>query len=618
MAIVTGTTGPDTLNGTDGNDEINGLEGADSLEGGAGDDVLNGGPGADTMMGGTGRDTYYVDDQGDVILRGPGESTTATIITTINYVLPGNLSQYTMLLAAAPGMAPINITGGSRTREGEQLTGNEGRNIIDAGGVPFASTRDYLTGKGGDDTYIVYNDNSLVVENANGGFDTVLVALRLDFPPPEISYSLLAPRNPVANTSVELLALQDAAATITARLSGNANAQTIVGNAGQNTIRGYGGRDTLIGLQGDDVYDVQDGGEQIIERAGEGSDTVNFYGDERTAATFALNAGASVEFLVAGFGTSALNLTGNELSQQITGNDGGNILNGGGATSGAGDTLIGLRGNDTYLVQGQGDVVLEQNGGGTDTVYTTVNYNLGANEVEVLSTVEHIATNPLHLIGNFASQRVIGNYGENILNGGSGVDTLIGLRGNDLYAVGDGRIVIQENAGEGDDTVVASVDYTLGAGVSVEVLAAQDRASTSGLKLFGNELGQTIAGTAGADTLGGGGGSDVLIGGGGSDRFDFTSGPVPGDVDTITDFAAGDRFALSSGVFAGIGAALDAGEFVVGTAAADADDRIVYNQATGQLFYDADGNGAGVAQLFALLTPGTMLTSASFEVIAPS
>ena len=52
-------------------------------------------------------------------------------------------------------------------------------------------------------------------------------------------------------------------------------------------------------------------------------------------------------------------------------------------------------------------------------------------------------------------------------------------------------------------------------------------------------------------------------------------------------------------------------------AATTADQRVVYNQSTGQLFFDADGNGAGAAVLFALVVPGTALTTASFEVIAP-
>ena len=83
---------------------------------------------------------------------------------------------------------------------------------------------------------------------------------------------------------------------------------------------------------------------------------------------------------------------------------------------------------------------------------------------------------------------------------------------------------------------------------------------------------------------------------GGADTFAFTTALGGGNVDMLADFvAADDTIALDDAVFAGIGApgALNANAFVVGSAAADADDRIIYNQATGQLFYDADGNGAG-------------------------
>ena len=612
MATINGTAGADTLNGTSADDEINGLGGNDLLIAGGGRDTLNGGTGADTMDGSGGYAVFYVDDPNDVVIASRG----SLVITSASFTISARNGGEIAEVRAASGAGPIDLAG---TFYPERLVGNESANVIN-GGLPLLSlSRDSLIGLGGDDTYVVYGTNNLVFEDADQGFDTVLVGFNTEAA--EQVYSLASPRDLTGISSVEVLAMQDATATFASTLNGNAFDQTIVGNAGANRITGGGGRDTLIGLGGDDTYGVSTGDQTVIrENAGGGSDTVLVGSTGIGNPTYVLAGGVSIEFLTAGSaaGTDRLNLTGNELSQQITGNDGANVLNGGGATSGAGDTLIGLGGNDTYLVQGQGDVVIEANGGGNDIVYTTVSYNLGSNEVEALSTVDNSATTPINLVGNFVSQLIVGNYGNNLLNGGSGADTLIGLRGNDLYAVGDSRIVIQEAAGEGDDTVVTSVGYALGAGVSVEVLSAQDRGSTTGLALTGNGFGQTIAGTAGADTINGGGGSDVLIGGAGADRFAFTSALGSGNVDAITDFQVGtDRIGLASDVFAGVGTTLDAGEFVAGTAAGDADDRIIYNAASGQILYDADGNGSGAAVLFALVTPGTALTAASFEVIAP-
>ena len=286
----------------------------------------------------------------------------------------------------------------------------------------------------------------------------------------------------------------------------------------------------------------------------------------------------------------------------------------------AGAMLIGLAGDDTYLVNNSADQVVEANGGGTDIVYTTVSYNLGVNEVEALSVANQQTTTAINLIGNYASQTIVGNYGDNVLNGGSGgVDTLIGLFGNDTYAVGDSRTVVVEQAGQGFDTLVTSVSYTLAAGVSVELFTAQDRGSTTGLRLIGNEVSQTIAGTAGNDTISGGGGADVLIGGAGADRFDFTTALGTGNVATLADFAAGtDRIGLSTTAFVGLGTTLDANEFVVGSAATGTGAQIVYNQATGQLFYDSDGTGSGAAVLFAQVVPGTAITTGTFDMIAPA
>ena len=73
---------------------------------------------------------------------------------------------------------------------------------------------------------------------------------------------------------------------------------------------------------------------------------------------------------------------------------------------------------------------------------------------------------------------------------------------------------------------------------------------------------------------------------------------------------------LDDAVFTGLSmGALPAGAFVVGTAAQDADDRIIYDQATGKLWFDADGNGAGAAILFATLGTGLGITAGDFVVI---
>ena len=59
----------------------------------------------------------------------------------------------------------------------------------------------------------------------------------------------------------------------------------------------------------------------------------------------------------------------------------------------------------------------------------------------------------------------------------------------------------------------------------------------------------------------------------------------------------------------------DCAAYFIGAAAADASDRIVYNNATGALSYDADGNGAGAAVQFATLTAGLALTNNDFVVV---
>jgi len=127
-------------------------------------------------------------------------------------------------------------------------------------------------------------------------------------------------------------------------------------------------------------------------------------------------------------------------------------------------------------------------------------------------------------------------------------------------------------------------------------------------------LANAIVGNASTNRLDGQGGRDTLTGGAGRDTFAFTTAP---DIDTITDFVSGiDRIELSSAIFSALDpGVLSAAAFVQATAAAMADQHILYNKTTGVVFYDADGNGAGSPIAFARLTPGQTLKAGDFTVV---
>ncbi len=125
-------------------------------------------------------------------------------------------------------------------------------------------------------------------------------------------------------------------------------------------------------------------------------------------------------------------------------------------------------------------------------------------------------------------------------------------------------------------------------------------------RIDGGAGNDTLSGAGGNDTLSGGSGSNTLTGGTGSDTFLFDQPLVAGVVTSITDFAPGaDKVGLALSVFTQAGAVgpLAAAAFFAGTAAHDADDRIIYNATTGAVCYDADGTGAGTATTFATLAP---------------
>ena len=185
---------------------------------------------------------------------------------------------------------------------------------------------------------------------------------------------------------------------------GNQLDNTLTGNAGNDWLDGGTGHDTLIGGTGDDTYFVDSSGDVIVENAGEGNDTV--------VAGFSYSLVGTQLENIALTGTGNFSATGNDADNILAGNSGLNKLTGG-------------LGNDTYVIQNSGDIIVEAAGAGTDTVVSSVTYTLGVN-LENLTLAGH---DDLSATGNGVANILTGNAGDNHLTGGAGNDTLIGNSG---------------------------------------------------------------------------------------------------------------------------------------------------------------------------------------------
>jgi Ca2+-binding RTX toxin-like protein len=393
----------DLVNARGGADWVRGYAGRDTLNGGSGDDLLDGGTGNDTLNGGKGNDA---------------------------------------LLGGSEEVADRNDEN-ETPRYDDEAYGNEGNDTF-----RYRAGDDFFDGGAGRDTLDF-------VDFINEGVTYFLATQDV---------AAVMPTGTLRSASVENMR----GTSFGDRLSGDGADNFIDGSYGNDTLNGLAGVDTMVGGPGDDIMTVDRSGDQTIEDLNGGIDTV-YSSVSRTL-------GANLENL---FLTGAANLkgAGNALNNLIIGNEGANEVKG----LAGNDTLTGLGGNDRldggtgddsmtggtgsdrYYVDSAGDIVSEGLAdpalGGIDTVYSKIDYTLGAN-VENLRLQSGVG---LSGAGNALNNRIYGGNGADFLQGlgghdrlegGNGADTLAGGTGNDTLTGGANADVFRfANVNAGNDRI---------------------------------------------------------------------------------------------------------------------------------------------------------------------
>jgi Ca2+-binding RTX toxin-like protein len=254
------------------------------------------------------------------------------------------------------------------------------------------------------------------------------------------------------------------------------------------------------------------------------------------------------------------------------------------------------------------------------------------------------------LSGGAGTDRLWGYLGNDRLDGGLGADILSGGMGDDTFLVDNASDLIEEAFGGGRDTVLASNSYALAVGAEVEVMTLSGVSSKVRADLTGSDFANAVTGHGGTNWLKGQGGDDVLkassgndrvyggmgndklhggsghdrlYGEGGRDTFVFDTRPSKStNVDRIYGYRVKDDIIqLENGVFTKLGKGstkgvkLKADMFVTGKKAQDAEDRIVYDKASGALYYDQDGTGSRAQVKIATLDKNLKITQGEFFVI---
>jgi Ca2+-binding RTX toxin-like protein len=587
--------------------------------------MLRGGGAADVLDGGAGVDTADYRDK------------TVSVVATLNggadaVVKVGGVFEDTIRNIE-------NISGGSA---GDTLTGDAFANVLLGN-----DGADFLTGGLGND-----------VLDGGAGIDAA------DFR--EKSAAISVTLNGAANAQVMVGGIAEDTLRNVENIFSGSGADTLIGDGQNNQFRGGLGQDSIDGGAGSDTADYREKSSAVVVTLNAGTDAVVRVGG------VAEDIICNVENLFGGSGAdtligddSANSLSGGDGADILQGGDGADVLDGGagadladyrdktssvvvtlGGTSSVAVSVGGVT-EDTIrniekifggsaadtLVGGDGVANTFRGGGGADLIDGGAGVDIADYQEKTAAVVVTLAgpTDATVTVGGVAEdiirniESILGGSGDDILTGDASVNTLSGNSGRDLLTGGGGADIL--DGGAGVDTASyrdksAAVVLTLNGGTNATAMIGGLAEDT--LRNIENALGGTgddrLTGDAAANLLSGGGGSDILDGGSGSDTFHFDFAlDSASNVDTILNFAAGDKISLASSVFnALLPGTLSNAQFLSASganAAQDSDDRIIYDPDSGALYYDADGLGGVSAVQFAMVDVHPTLSSGDFLIV---
>ena len=346
------------------------------------------------------------------------------------------------------------------------------------------------------------------------------------------------------------------------------------GSSTKDTIESGNGDDEISGMEGEDYLDGGDGNDYL--EGGDGNDRL-----EGAEGDDVVSAGAGDDIVYSGLG-----------DDEVYGDEGKDKLY--------------LEDGDDYSEAGEGhDSVF--GGAGSDQMFG----DAGNDKLDGGEGDDEIG-------GDDGNDQLTGGAGHDVLEGGAGADKMAGGVGDDFYFVDAKKDSVTEKSGEGDDSVVSSISYVLGNHVENLFLYGD-----AGLAGTGNKLDNYLCGTDQDDTLNGKEGQDLLEGGLGNDVFVFdTKLSATTNVDSIDDFVSGqDSIRLSKKIFAKLSiGTLSDDDLLITSLGEDEMDfgeseaHFIYDQITGELYFNTDGAGSAVAVVFAILTGQPELTASDIVI----